>query len=65
MRHKLFVSNDECLEFFCRLGLLAVAFLHWIIFALLIRTDVEALSDQAPPVVSNLCSALLQIFNLS
>jgi hypothetical protein len=47
------------------MGLLAVAFLHWIIFALLIRTDVEAFSDQAPPVVSNLCSLLLQFFNLS
>ena len=65
MRHALLVSNDERLEFFCRLGLLAVALLHWIIFALLIRTDVEALSDQAPPVVSNLCSALSQFLHLS
>ncbi len=47
------------------MGLLAVAFLHWIIFALLIRTDVEAVSDQAPRVVSNLCSALVQFFPLS
>ena len=47
------------------MGLLTVAFLHWIIFALLIRTDVEAFSDQAPPAVSNLCSVLLQFFNLS
>lgn len=58
-------TTDERLEFFCRMGLLAVAFLHWIIFALLIRTDAEAFSDQAPPVISNLCSALLQFFNLS
>ena len=57
--------TDKRLEFFCRIGLLAVAFLHWIVFALLIRTDVEAFSDQAPPFVSNLCSALLQFFNLS
>ncbi len=57
--------TDDRLQFFCRMGLLAVAFLHWIIFALLIRTDVEAVSDQAPRVVSNLCSALVQFFPLS
>ena len=65
MRSALFVSTDERLDLFCRLGLLGVAFLHWIIFALLIRSDVEALSDQAPPVVSNLCSALFQFLNPS
>lgn len=59
------MSTDERLEFSCRLGLLAVALLHWIIFALLIRSDIEALSDQAPPFVSNLCSALFQFLNLS
>ena len=47
------------------MGLLAVAILHWIFFALLIRSDVEALSDQAPPVVSNFASALFQFLQLS
>jgi hypothetical protein len=58
-------TEEQRLEFYCRLGLLAVAFLHWIIFALLIRSDVEAVSDQLPPVSSNLASVLLQFLHLS
>jgi hypothetical protein len=58
-------TDEQRLEHFCRLGLLAVAILHWIFFALLIRTDAEALSNQAPPAISNLASALFQLLQLS
>ena len=61
----MWTTDEHRLEHFCRLGLLAVAILHWIFFALMIRSDVEALSNQAPPVVSNFASALFNLLQLS
>lgn len=53
-------TNEERLEHYCRMGLLGVAILHWIVFALMITSADGSISDQAPRAFSNLASALLQ-----
>lgn len=40
------------------MGLLAVAFLHWIIFILMVTSKDESISDQVPRALSNFASLL-------
>ena len=41
------------------MGLLAVAFLHWILFILMVTSRDEPISDQVPRAFSDLASLLL------
>lgn len=43
---------------YCRLGLLAVAILHWIVFALMVAGAEGPISNQAPHAFGNLASLL-------
>jgi hypothetical protein len=40
------------------MGLLGVAILHWIVFALMVSSSDQPISDQAPRVLGNLAAAL-------
>ena len=55
--------TEDRLEHLCRLGLLAIAVLHWVVFALMISSDIS-ISDQAPRALGNLASAALQFLQL-
>lgn len=46
------------------MGLLAVAILHWIVFALMISSSEQPLSDQAPRVLGNLAAVLRDALTL-
>lgn len=50
-------ARDERL---CRTWLLAIAILHWIVFALLVRNS--HLSDAAPAAADNLAEAVTRLF---
>jgi hypothetical protein len=52
-------TDDERLEHHCRMGLLAVAILHWIIFALMISSSEPPISDQAPRALGNFAALVL------
>jgi hypothetical protein len=41
------------------MGLLAVAFLHWILFILLVTSRDESITDQVPHAFSNFASLLV------
>lgn len=51
-------TTDDALELYCRLGLLAVAILHWIVFALMVAGAEGPISNQAPHAYGNLASFL-------
>lgn len=51
-------TAEETLEFYCRLGLLAVAILHWIVFALMVAGAEPPISDQAPRALGNLAALI-------
>lgn len=40
------------------MGLLAVAFLHWVAFILMVTSTDESISDQVPHALSNFASLL-------
>ena len=52
-------TDDDRLEHLCRMGLLAVALLHWVLFILMVTSKEESISDQVPRAFSNLASLLL------
>lgn len=51
-------TDDDRLEHLCRMGLLAVAFLHWVAFILMVTSTDESISDQVPHALSNFASLL-------
>ena len=55
--------TEDRLEHYCRLGLLVIAVLHWLVFALMVSSDVS-MSDQAPRALGNLASAVLPFLQL-
>ena len=52
------MSTDERLEHYTRLGLLAIAVLHWIVFLLMIGSSERPVSKQTPSAPSNLAMVL-------
>jgi hypothetical protein len=58
----VFVEDDPRYDYPCRLGLLAVAALHWIIFALLVRghPDAPATGESSVEELGHFASEMLR-----
>lgn len=57
-------TDEERLEHYCRMGLLGVAILHWVVFALMITSAEGSISDQAPRALGNFAAALREALQL-
>jgi hypothetical protein len=56
IRHGVW-TEEQRLEYFCRMGLLGVALLHWIVFALMVQSSTSAMST--PDGFSDLAAIVL------
>lgn len=52
-------TEEDRLEHFCRMGLLAVAILHWILFILMVTSADEPITFKSSGAYSNLAAVLL------
>ena len=57
-------TAEERLEHYCRIGLLGVAILHWIVFALMVSSSEAPISNQVPEPLGNLAAVLAEALRL-